>query len=323
MKLLQSNSFAKKSGFTLIELLTTIAIIGVLIGILLPATQAVRASVRRTACSNNLRQVMLSMLDYEVVNNHFPTADNGKGGSLFVELLPHLDQKVLYQRSISDLEPGETYEDRLADISRFPLEILFCPASDAEIRTTNVDGQGEFTTHYYGITGPIGTAVSSDGNSQYSFAALTPEPPGGSVGLDGMFAPDANGQFSFERGSKDALDGAACTLTFGEISRFSLNSAGAPVSRGGWSFGAVFQTTSAREDDEVLDQIYSAKSIEFPLNSAKGKTNNVSFASSHTGGSQFAFADGSVRFISDRLSLDILKTLASTNGSEQPEQLDQ
>jgi prepilin-type processing-associated H-X9-DG protein len=137
-----------------------------------------------------------------------------------------------------------------------------------------------------------------------------------------MFAPDPTGQFSFKRGSKDALDGAACTMTLGEISRFSLNGAGAPAARGGWTFGAVFQSSSAHDDDLILDQIFSAKSIEFPLNSAEGLVNNISFNSPHSGGAQFAFADASVRFISDSVSVDVLKTLASTNGLEKPEQMD-
>ena len=54
----------RKSGFTLVELLVVIAIIGVLVGLLLPAVQAAREAARRNACSNNLKQIGLSIANY-------------------------------------------------------------------------------------------------------------------------------------------------------------------------------------------------------------------------------------------------------------------
>ena len=69
-------------GFTLVELLVVIAIIGVLVALLLPAVQAAREAARRTTCSNQLKQIGLSIQNHIDSLEVFPT-----GGSTFNPLL--------------------------------------------------------------------------------------------------------------------------------------------------------------------------------------------------------------------------------------------
>src|SRR5580692_7256694 len=94
-------------GFTLIELLVVIAIIAVLIALLLPAVQAAREAARRAQCTNNLKQLGLSVHNYISTNNCFPplmSSFNLAGGTpttisgawplgWAVALLPNMEQQ--------------------------------------------------------------------------------------------------------------------------------------------------------------------------------------------------------------------------------------
>src|SRR5262245_42550101 len=92
----------KPTGFTLIELLVVIAIIGVLVALLLPAIQAARESGRRTQCTNQLHQLAIAAQEFHDDQKAFPAgvyqmsfaaAPKFRGITLFVKLLPYMDQQ--------------------------------------------------------------------------------------------------------------------------------------------------------------------------------------------------------------------------------------
>src|SRR5689334_18888775 len=95
-----------RRGFTLVELLVVVAIIGVLVALLLPAVQAAREAARRMQCAANLRQIALAAQNFHDTNKafppgvyqlKFPSAPQFRCVSLYVKLLPYLEQTSLAQ----------------------------------------------------------------------------------------------------------------------------------------------------------------------------------------------------------------------------------
>lgn len=89
----------RRTGFTLIELLVTIAIIGILVTLLLPAVQQAREAARRSQCSNNLKQLGLALHNYEGQWAMFPTSTRStptqtgrKQAATLARLLPFVEQ---------------------------------------------------------------------------------------------------------------------------------------------------------------------------------------------------------------------------------------
>jgi prepilin-type N-terminal cleavage/methylation domain-containing protein len=147
----------QRRGFTLLELLVVISIIAVLVGLLLPAVQKVRAAADRAACQNNLKQLGLALMNFASGKNKFPAAMiNPSGipaGSLatgyqgpegtftvngiynhsgFVALLPYVEQDNLYKLYNYTLPAGASPPNcGEGGVGSVSLKVYNCPADDS------------------------------------------------------------------------------------------------------------------------------------------------------------------------------------------------
>ncbi len=294
-----------RRGFTLVELLVVIAIIGILVGLLLPAVQSAREAARRMQCSNNLKQIGLSLQNYhDTFKRYCPggwnEANNGNRLAWTVFVLPFMEQTALYNQF--DMK-FNNYTGVNLNPTVTMVKTYLCPSNRLKFNMNgNVPGSGEnpaagfaYTTHYYGIMGPKG---------------INPAVPGGATSFSHDPNPTGHGGFSDSgvlfRNSRvrmgDITDGTSNTLIVGEISYETANCYRS------WARGASGNT------------IGGAKNAEFGINiqpyNGSNNFNSVSFGSQHTGGAQFAVGDGAVRFLSQTMDMPSYWALLTRAGGE-------
>jgi len=135
----------QRGGFTLVELLVVIAIIGTLVGLLLPAVQTAREAARRSACTNNMKQLGLAVHNHLDAFQTIPPVSRNVGLmaamkndstalslSYIVPLLPFMEEEPLYQDTVDFIanRTGEVWKTAAGDpfhISKRP-KALACPS---------------------------------------------------------------------------------------------------------------------------------------------------------------------------------------------------
>lgn len=309
-----------RKGFTLVELLVVIAIIGILIALLLPAVQAAREAARRSQCTNNLKQIVLAMANYEDSIKSLPPGRMGsdcsdyyglapisgtnikydyqrQGTSGFVPLLPYLELKSLHDQigfQMGAIAPancnlGPSTSGWLNLIPNY--DQLFRTRPSVFVCPTNRDEP------LYTVNNP--TPVYSTGCYALCSGSIGP-----SQGISAAVKAGNTGMFMYIRSMKyaDCADGLSNTFFVGEVIKVHTAEG---VNRW-WIAGR--HTDSLRTTDN-------------PLNTPPGKgvvygSNNGAFGSYHPGGGNFGFGDGTVRFISETIDLAVYRALSTREGGE-------
>jgi prepilin-type N-terminal cleavage/methylation domain-containing protein/prepilin-type processing-associated H-X9-DG protein len=294
-----------RRAFTLIELLVVIAIIAVLVGLLLPAVQRTREAAARTQCQNNMKQIGLGMHNHLDALGNFPRAGNRDTQlSWHVYLLPYIEQGNLFnqfsQATGSFTGTGKNNPHGLAYVP-----VYLCPGGQRRIDTTGPNiqpgeyvpattGEPAYTTHYYGILGPIDSTVPYQVDTSGSH---------GGFSLQGMLLR------TLDVKPRDVTDGMSNTIMVGErswIPKDNFNSAQTSRYRT-WVRGC--------EDSNIV--CAGAKNVVNAINTPNTATfNNIAMGSQHPQGCNFVLADGSVRFVRESIPLGTYRALASRNGGE-------
>jgi prepilin-type N-terminal cleavage/methylation domain-containing protein/prepilin-type processing-associated H-X9-DG protein len=305
----------RRRGFTLIELLVVIAIIAVLIGLLLPAVQKVREAATRASCQNNLKQIALSAHNYHNAHGKLPPGlqRSGNGSpfpagvstnsrfSMYVMLLPYIEQDAIRSRWIIDNFDANRGMEAAGALPAKVIKTILCPAS---IVNENPIDRGEAT---------------SSPPREWSFTSYL-----GNAGLVGHGRPQQTMDGVFWQNSVVTLegikDGTSNTLFFGERSHWDpVAEALAGPNLGGWGWwcypnnGDVLFGTSV-PINFLLPQNFA--SLPAAQQTAIEDQRVNAAGSQHTGGANFALADGSVRFIPQTISSVTYQAMGTREGGE-------
>jgi prepilin-type N-terminal cleavage/methylation domain-containing protein/prepilin-type processing-associated H-X9-DG protein len=312
-----------RSGFTLIELLVVITIIGILIGMLLPAINNTREAARRTECSNKIKQLGLAALNFHSARRSFPPGylainppapptldpsqgDNNQYVGVIPYLLPYLEGKVVYKMIDPNmLKVGQGDIQWWADASTWTasqarINDLLCPSAPQSLPSK---GKFAFLCAYpdppwlrFGGSYFDAKQQNSDGQRFVDQLGLTNYlGSGGMWGVTGdPYLDRYRGVFSDRSRVKvsEIKDGASKTLLFGEAVG-EIDGGDYGLGYAWMGCGVMITYAGLGDGDQALQ-----------------------FSSRHSGTVNFCYADGSIHAISKEISSNVLNSLGGISDGE-------
>ena len=325
-----------RRGLTLVELLVVVAIVAVLVGMLLPAVQKVRAAAARGSCQNNLKQLGVAAHGYHAVHDRLPPGSSGgpAQASAHVFLLPHLEQGAAYQQfnlGVDVSNAPENYPSRTVQVP-----VLLCPADPSTGQVADPSPPPGITPapsgrcNYYGNAGAHGWWRDAAGS------AVKPADRAGVFGLNTRVR------------LADVTDGASNTALLAEVKRgarpgnsevdvtrvspAAWNTPGtdpgtnpnnltppaacgtptAVINYAGLQYYAGVQPVTALYTHTVPP---NSRGRDCMLSTTQDQF-HLAARSYHPGGVNVCFADGSVRFVPSSVSFDLWRALGTRTGGE-------
>ncbi len=298
-----------RRAFTLVELVVVIAIIAVLIGLLLPATQAARESARRVQCQNQVKQIVLGLQTYHDAVRFLPPAYpgafdptvDGKRWGWATFILPFIEQQALYEK----LEPSR---DSLFQVAYDPVKRLLLQNSVSTYLCAS-DPSDLLADNNRDYSGPPGSSPAGSGPASARLAThinhigYRPATSNYVCNFGSFWRPNyglwsatelrGNGVMGCSTRVRiaDIFDGSSVTFAIGE--RTYRNHAST------WTGVEAWDSCTSQGVSMVAGTAYYK--LNAPASSYPYTCDGVGasgFSSSHPGGANFGMCDGSVRFVS-------------------------
>jgi prepilin-type N-terminal cleavage/methylation domain-containing protein/prepilin-type processing-associated H-X9-DG protein len=330
---------AASTAFTLVELLVVIAIIGALVALTLPAVQSARGAAQRAACSNNLKQLGLALLNYESAKHRFPPGSEAKESpinplatpytffrwSTLAHLTPYLEQSAAY-KSLDLTVPLYTssfqqFPQNVEPVKRLLPEFL-CP-SDRQQRVIPNFG----ATNYVACTGSGaggGTPFDTDGifytNSRTRIADIT-DGTSKTVAMSESVLGERNNP---PNGTPQASSDPRMAYVYPKAVPLTEDSCNASTT---WNYQDPrgFAWVNGEYRSALYNHYWNPDSASFDCigNVVVGSINEIyavygwrTARSFHTGGVNALLADGSVHFIPDGINSVIWREISTRASAE-------